>query len=300
MEKRKLGNTGYEISPVIYGGIVSMKDGQASSDQYVAWAIEHGINYFDIAPSYGDAQEKLGNSLRPYRGKVYLACKTAQRHANEAGQELRESMRLLHTDYFDNYQLHGLASLDEVEQAFSSDGIMKLIVPLKQQGVLRKLGITCHSEAAALRAIELYDFDTVLFPFNWHMNIGSGYGSALMKAAKERGMGILGMKSLIERAWQSPEEQARYPFPKSWCKPIDLENEALRVAAVKYAFTLGVDAIVPPGDFINFSFAVNHIEECLKPLSTEERNLLDAAYQSVKNRPPFVCSDDGSVSCMSL
>ena len=79
MKKRKLGNTGYEISPVIYGGIVSMNDGQANSDQYVSWAIEHGINYFDIAPSYGDAQEKLGNSLRSYRSKVYLACKTAQR-----------------------------------------------------------------------------------------------------------------------------------------------------------------------------------------------------------------------------
>lgn len=300
MKKRKLGNTGYEISPVIYGGIVSMNDGQANSDQYVSWAIEHGINYFDIAPSYGDAQEKLGNSLRSYRSKVYLACKTAQRHANEAGQELRESMRLLHTDYFDNYQLHGLASLDEVEQAFSSTGVMKLIIPLKQQGVLKKLGITCHSEAAALRAMELYDFDTVLFPFNWHMNIGSGYGSTLMEAAKAKEVGILGMKSLIERAWQSSAEQACHPFPKSWCKPIDLENEALRIAAIKYAFSMGVDAIVPPGDFTNFSFAVNHIEECLKPLSTEEQDLLAAAYQSVKDWPPFACSDNGAVSCMSL
>ena len=61
--KRTLGKTGYEVFPVAYGGIVSMKDGQGPSDGYVSWAVDHGVNYFDVAPSYQDAEEKLGNSL---------------------------------------------------------------------------------------------------------------------------------------------------------------------------------------------------------------------------------------------
>ena len=68
--KRKLGKTGLEIFPVAYGGIVSSQDGQKASDNYVAWAIDRGINYFDVAPSYDDAEEKLGISLKPFRKKI--------------------------------------------------------------------------------------------------------------------------------------------------------------------------------------------------------------------------------------
>ena len=73
VKKRKLGKTGFEVFPVIYGGIISRQDGQDASNNYVAWAIDRGINYFDVAPSYGDAQEKLGISLQPYRKDKYLA-----------------------------------------------------------------------------------------------------------------------------------------------------------------------------------------------------------------------------------
>ena len=61
--KRELGKTGFKVFPVGYGGMVSRRDGQEASDNCVSWAIDHGINYFDVAPSYGDAEEKLGNSL---------------------------------------------------------------------------------------------------------------------------------------------------------------------------------------------------------------------------------------------
>ena len=88
MKYRTLGNTGFNVSAVSYGGIVSMEDGQEASNRYVSWAIDQGINYFDVAPTYGDAQEKLGASLKPYRKDVYLACKTAQRLHKDAKIEL--------------------------------------------------------------------------------------------------------------------------------------------------------------------------------------------------------------------
>ncbi|MBQ8088121.1 MAG: hypothetical protein IJ234_06845 [Clostridia bacterium] len=79
MKYRKLGNTGYEISAVTYGGIVSAAhyektiypgDGQEASNDYVGWAIDKGVNYFDVAPTYGDAQQMLGNSLAPHLKNV--------------------------------------------------------------------------------------------------------------------------------------------------------------------------------------------------------------------------------------
>lgn len=288
MIKRKFGNTGFEITPVAYGGIVSMRDGQGASDKYVSWAIDRGINYFDVAPSYEDAQEKLGNSLLPYRKDIYLACKTTCRMKVDAEKEFEQSFRVLHTDYFDVYQMHALSKEEDVDKAFGIGGVMEMMVKAKEKGLVRKLGITCHNEAVALKAMSLYDFDTVLFPLNWHMNIGHDMGTQLCKKAKEKNMGLLGMKQSIERAWLNPEERENSPYPKSWCKPIDLENKELRIAAMKYSLSLGADALIPPGDFVNFSFVVENIEECLKnPLTEDDLILLKQSYEKVKDYPFF-------------
>ncbi|GFP76181.1 aldo/keto reductase [Clostridium fungisolvens] len=288
MIKRKFGNTGFEITPVIYGGIVSMRDGQEASDNYVSWAIDRGINYFDVAPSYEDAQEKLGKSLIPYRKNIYLACKTTCRMKVDAQKEFEESFRMLHTDYLDVYQMHALSKEEDVEKAFGSGGVMEMMVKAKEKGLVRKLGITCHNEAVALKAMSLYDFDTVLFPLNWHMNLGHDMGTKLCKTAKEKGMGLVGMKQLIERAWLNGDERESSPFPKSWCKPIDFEDKKLRLAAMKYTLSLGVDALVPPGDFVNFSFVVENIDECLKnPLTDEDLTFLRQHYEKVKDYPFF-------------
>lgn len=284
--KKQFGNTGYEVFPVAYGGIVSMQDGQELSDRYVAWAVNKGVNYFDVAPSYGDAEEKLGNSLKPYRKDVYLACKTAHRFVKDAQPEMEKSLKLLHTDYFDVYQMHALSSMEDVEQAFSAGGVMEMMIRMKEQGIARKLGITCHSEEAALKALSLYPFDSVLFPFNWHMHMGKNMGSELMRTAKERGVGVLAMKQLVERAWR--EGEARDVYPKSWCKPFCADQTQLRLAAMKYVLDMGADLLVPPGNFECFSFVVEHIEECLaNPISVEERELLAVHYEAVKDAPFF-------------
>jgi len=125
--KRKLGKTGYEVFPVVYGGIISSRDGQAASNNYVAWALDRGVNYFDVAPSYGDAQEKLGISLKPFRKENYLACKTTQRTREGAEKEFEESLRLLHTDYFDLYQMHSITTPEDVDKAFGPNGVMEMI-----------------------------------------------------------------------------------------------------------------------------------------------------------------------------
>ena len=284
MIKRPLGNTGYIIAPVAYGGIVSMEDGQEASDHYVSYAVEHGVNYFDVAPTYGDAEEKLGASLVPYRKNIYLACKTEQRKRGASQKQLEESFRLLKTDYFDNYQLHALSNEEDIETAFGPDGAMETLLRAKERGLTRKLGITCHNEDIALKALTLYPFDTVLFPLNWGLNLGKGFGSRIAKTAKEKGIGLLGMKTLIHRPWMDEEEQKASRFSKSWCKPIS-ENEALGIAAVKYTLSLGADAVVPPGDFESFSFVLAHMEECLKnPLTDTDSAFLKEELKKIGGR----------------
>jgi aryl-alcohol dehydrogenase-like predicted oxidoreductase len=105
MEKRILGNTGIQLSIIGFGGIVVRDVSPFDASEYVNRAIHRGINYFDVAPFYGNAEERLGPALEPYRDQVFLACKTMQRLAKDVDFELNRSLKRLRTDHFDLYQL---------------------------------------------------------------------------------------------------------------------------------------------------------------------------------------------------
>ena len=297
MKYNKLGRTDIQISAVSYGGIVSAanfegahcpQDDQKGSDHHVAWAIERGVNYFDAAPSYGDTELQLGNSLRPYRDKVHLACKTMERDRKGAEKELTESLKLLHTDYFDVYQVHGISSMWEVEAVFAPGGAMELFRDLKAKGIAKNIGFSAHDEDAAIEMIENFDFDTVLFPFNWFMNMEHGMGNRLLKLAKERNMGVLAMKAFIECSWDYEGQRYVSRYPKSWCKPIDPEDVPFGEAAMKYALSLGVDTLIPPGNFDNFSFAVEHIDTCVQDsLKDQDTQLLQEKLKLVRGKEFF-------------
>ena len=294
MKYTQLGNTDIRISCVSYGGIVSAgtydnisypTEGQAASDRYVSWAVDHGVNYFDVAPGYGNAQDQLGISLEPFRKQVSLACKTTCRDRENAEKDMEHSLKLLKTDYFDVYQLHAVSSMEDVDRAFAPGGIMEMMRTLKQRGIARYVGFTAHSEDAALRMLELFPFDIVLFPFNWFMNMAHGMGNRLLQAAGEKGIGILCMKAFIERRWEPGEDKGC--FPKSWCKPIDTDSEPeFGIAAMKYALSLGVNTLIPPGNFKSFSFAVDHIEDCLKQPAYDEP-LLKQKLETVRGKEFF-------------
>ena len=115
MPKMLLGKTGVRLSVIGLGGIVVMNETPEKAEKLVHESIEAGINYFDVAPSYGDAELKLGHALKPWRSNIFLACKTIQRDKNGACEELQRSLQRLQTDCIDLYQLHGLTTEKDVK-----------------------------------------------------------------------------------------------------------------------------------------------------------------------------------------
>ena len=109
--KRTLGRTGEQLSIIAFGGIVVMDESTGDSKNIVAEAVDRGINYFDVAPSYGNAQEMLGPALAPYRKNCFLACKTEGRMKDDSRKQLEESLKLLQTDHVDLYQFHALTKM---------------------------------------------------------------------------------------------------------------------------------------------------------------------------------------------
>jgi len=105
LPKRKLDRTGEMLSVIGFGGIIVDKVGQLVVNDEVARACDCGINYFDVAPSYGIAEDRLGPALKPYRKNCFLACKTGERKGEGTEKELHASLNKLETDHFDLYQL---------------------------------------------------------------------------------------------------------------------------------------------------------------------------------------------------
>lgn len=284
MEKRLLGHTGLAISPVVYGAIIHMNETPSRAAELVAEAVDRGVNYFDVAPSYGDAEVLLGPALEPFRQSVYLACKTGERTKDGARRELLQSLANLHTDHFDIYQIHALTTSAELETLFGPDGAMETFLWAQREGLIRHIGFSTHNESVALKAMDLFDFDTVLFPMNWAMGLTVGWGDRIAERAKSIEVGLLAMKTLILRNWL-PDEVRTYP--KSWCKPIS-GNDELAVAAMKYGMAKGAATLVPPGNYEHFNFMLDHIDECLaNPLSTADLELLKAAALPVKDQLIF-------------
>ncbi len=284
MQYNQLGKTGLKVSTVAFAGIVNMDETPEDAARFTAYAVEQGVNYFDVAPTYGNAEERLSPALKPFRKNVYLACKTHERDAEAAKEELLHSLVLLDTDHFDVYQLHAMTTPEDVKQVFSSGGAMETVLWAKREGLIRNIGFSAHDEDVALACLEHYDFDTVMFPMNWAMGLLTGWGDRIAAAVQERGIGLIAIKTLISRKWQEDEA---HDFPKSWCKPI-WDDEPLALAAMKYSLHKGAGMLIPPGNINHQRFMIDHIDECVQnPLSDEELALLRAEAQKVKDETIF-------------
>jgi len=264
MEKRVLGKTGEKLSIVGMGGVLLSGEKQSDADRLVSEAVETGINYFDVAPTYGNAEELLGPALKSYRNSVFLAAKTTKRTKQDAAEELAQTLKRLKTDHLDLYQLHGVSKMEEVQQILGPGGALEAFVEAREKGQTRYLGFSCHLEQAALALIESFEFDSVLFPINCVCWLNGNFGPRLVEKAREHGMGILAIKALAKANWPSKENRR---WTKCWYEPFDTEKEIR--SAVRFTLSLPVTAIVPSGHEELFRMACDAAED-FEPLSDDE------------------------------
>lgn len=274
LERRPLGRTGEQLSVIGFGGIIVMNESPSDAEDFVAEAVDRGVNYFDVAPSYGNAEERLGPALEPHRDKVFLACKTTQRTAAEARRELENSLRQLRTDHFDLYQLHAITEMQDVETAFGPGGAMEAILQAREKGQVRHVGFSAHSHRAAMLAMDNFDFDTILFPFSFITWNKSGFGPAVHARAKERGMGLLALKAMAHRHWPEGMPREERAWSKTWYEPFDAPD--LAALGLRFTLNLPVTAALPPGHWELFRMALEIAEVGLHstPLGPDEERLL--------------------------
>jgi len=272
IEKRSLGRTGEMLSMIGFGGIIVTDATPAEASESVKLAIDSGINYFDVAPSYGDAEIKLGPALEPYRKDVFLACKTTERGRDGARKELEQSLKKMRTDHFDLYQFHAVTTKEDVEKIFEQGGALETYLEARKEGKIRFIGFSAHSVEAAMGMMDRFDFDTILFPVNYVTWNEGNFGPQVLEKAHSKNMGILALKAMAKGPWPKGVENKDYP--KCWYEPLTTYEDI----KMGLGFTLShpVTAALTPGDIRLFKTALN-VSGSLKPLNDKE-------IQSIKQK----------------
>jgi aryl-alcohol dehydrogenase-like predicted oxidoreductase len=280
MQYRVLGRTGRQLSVIGFGGIVVVGVSQAEANRLVASAIDRGVTYFDVAPSYGngEAEERLGPALEPYRHRVFLACKTQRRDAAGAQEELEQSLRRLRTDYFDLYQLHAMTRLEDVETVLGPGGALETFLKAREQGKVRFIGFSAHSVEAAVELLRRFPFDSVLFPFNFATFWAGNFGPQVIAAAQQAGAGLLALKGMARTRWPEGTTREQRRWSKAWYEPID--DESLAALALRFTLSLPVTAAIPPGHAELWELALRVAQDPQPLTPAEEQRLRALAAQT--------------------
>jgi len=278
MEKREYKKGGEKLSIIGVGGVLVMDEEQETANRMVAEAIDVGINYFDVAPSYGNAEERLGPALRGKRNKIFLACKTGERTKDLALKELYSSLKRLETDHFDLYQLHAMTSEEDFEKVIGPNGALEAFLKARDEGIIRYIGFSAHSSEIALKLLDVFNFDSILFPVNWVCYFNGNFGPQVLEKAKEKNVTVLAIKPFAKTLVPEGEER---PYKKCWYIPVD--DKELAELVLRFTLSQNVTSAIPPGEYKFFKWALE-IAENFRPITDSEINYLK---EKAKNLIPI-------------
>jgi uncharacterized protein len=201
LPRRPLGRTGHQVGLFSLGGQAALEapDNEDNAVAIIERALDLGVNYLDTSPRYGRpdrwSERYVGQVMKGRRNGIYLASKTHERTRDASLRLLDESLAILNTDHLDAWQLHFVTTMDDVEQIFARRGAIEAMVQAREQGLVRHLGVTGHSNPdVLLECLRRFPFDQILLALNAADPHHLSFQERLVPLAAERGIGIIGMK----------------------------------------------------------------------------------------------------------
>ena len=207
MEKRLLGRTGHHSTVVTFGTAALGRVTQDVADVAVENILDHGVNHIDIAPTYGQAMERMAPWMPKIRDQVFLGAKTRERTKEQAWENIRSSMSRLGVESFELFQLHSVGDMEALDQVTGNGGALEALIEMREQGLTRWIGITGHGPdvpRVQLEALERFDFDTIMFPVSASMFRSQEYREdavELLEKAASRNVGVQTIKMIARGGW---------------------------------------------------------------------------------------------------
>lgn len=249
MQQRRLGRIGHDSSVLIYGAAALAEVDQDVADSSIQLALDAGINHFDVAASYGDAELRLGPWMPRIRERIFLATKTGERAVGAAWAQINHSLERLQTDRLDLIQLHAVGDLDELDLVTGAGGALEAAVRARDEGLAGAIGITGHGNKAPAthrEALRRFPFDTVLSPLNYVLSLDPVYMGdyqELVAEVRAQDAGLMIIKTVSRRNW--PDGDSR-PYT-TWYEPFD-DQERITAATVWVLSHEEITGIATPGD----------------------------------------------------
>lgn len=213
MPMRTLGKTGRNVS-VLAMGCGSKFLAYRDEDEAIAAlhiAFDAGVNYFDTAVSYGNglSETRVGKAFKGKRDAVWIATKLDERDGDGARAQLDRCLQRLQTDRIDLVHIHALGDESDLARIEAKDGVLNALLKLKEQGIVRNVGITSHTDPEVLRtALQRHPFDCTQMALNaalTGMKNGTGgmvvnpaittsFEQIALPVANRKNMGVIAMK----------------------------------------------------------------------------------------------------------
>ena len=282
METRRFGRTGHLSTIAIFGAAAFWEISQADADKVMEQVIEAGINHIDVAPSYGQAEQRVGPWMPRERKRFFLGCKTMERTKAGAWDEMQRSLKLLQTETFDLYQCHAITTLEELDAITMKGGALEAFAQARQRGLIKFIGITGHGVNAPqiyLEALRRFDFDSVLFPLNFVQMANPEfrkYTEELIATCKAKDVSTMVIKTITKAPWGERPHTAN-----TWYEPFDQMDELQR--AVNFALSYEVTGLCTAGDTRILPMVLKACAD-FKPLHNSE---MEEMIQSAKKFEPL-------------
>lgn len=247
METRRFGRTGHMSTVAIFGAAAFGQISQADADKVIEMIIEEGINHIDVAPSYGQAEIRIGPWMPRERERFFLGCKTMERTKEGAWNEMQQSLKRLQTQSFDLYQFHAVTTMEELDAITMKGGALEAVVEARGQGLTQYIGITGHGVDAPkiyLEALRRFDFDSVLFPLNFVQMENPEYrrhAEELIATCTARDVGTMVIKAVTKAPWGDRQRTAT-----TWYEPFDQYDEIQR--GVNFSLSYDITGLCTVGD----------------------------------------------------
>ena len=202
MEARQFGKTGEKFSILSFGAqriVDGHQCSEAEAIRMVNYALDHGIRYFDTAWVYSEGQSevRVGKVAKHRRHEMWIATKTRGRTRAEALVQLEESLTRLQTDHVDEWRMHNIWSMEELDKLTASGGALEAAVRAREQGKIRYISMSGHrNPQVQVEALRRFPFDSMLVALSALDHFILSFAEEFLPVANAKGIAVIGMKAM--------------------------------------------------------------------------------------------------------
>ncbi len=175
MQYRKLPKGTEKISVLGLGTSSVQASDEREIEEIISLAIDNGINFFDMASAEAKPFAAYGKAIADRRNEVFFQIHFGANYEtgtygwttnlDTVKRSVEWQLKMLRTDYIDFGFIHCIDEMSDLQMAKKS-GIIDYILQLKEQGIVRHVGLSSHTPKLVNQILDMDILDMLMFSIN--------------------------------------------------------------------------------------------------------------------------------------